>query len=278
VHEFHLGKVVYGKKKWKKDRDNKMKIVGTRDESEWSSGVGQHERLKTQEEHEDILRMLSQNNKIPKRSRQGAFPTTGLLFCAKCGHMMKYSVGRLEVKTGKEYDYTKCNHQNPYGVKCTQRGVKMDESFYEGLYNLILNKFIDVEHLDEIQNKRREQNQGKALYKRKKAELDENEKALKNIMEAFESGVYNMSQFAERKKVRDEAINKLKKELIELEKENQNAMVYNADELKQKAKAFKKGWENATTSQEKNLLLKSIVKRIEYDRTGDNINFQITWL
>lgn len=278
VHEFHFGKVIYGKNKWKKDRDGKKKIVSTRDESEWSMGEGEHEQLKTEEEHEDILRRLSQNNKIPKRSRQGAYPTTGLMFCAKCGHMMKYSVGRLEAKTGKAYDYTKCGHLNPYGAKCTQQGVKMDESFYEGLYTLILNKFIDDSRLDDIQSKKREQNQGKALFKRKKTELEESEKALSNIMEAFENGIYTMSQFAERKKVRDEAINKLRRELIEMEKENQSSKTYSIDVLKQKAKEFKKGWENSVSSNEKNLLLKSIIKRIDYDREGDNISFNLTWM
>lgn len=38
VHEFHLGKVVYGKNKWKKDRDGKKRIVSKRDESEWDTG------------------------------------------------------------------------------------------------------------------------------------------------------------------------------------------------------------------------------------------------
>jgi DNA invertase Pin-like site-specific DNA recombinase len=278
VHEFHLGKVVYGKNNWKKDRDGKRKIANKKDESEWFTGVGEHEQLKSQEEHEDILRRLSQNNKIPKRSRQGSFPTTGLMFCAKCGHMMKYSVGRLEAKTGIAYDYTKCGHKNPYGMKCTQKGVKMDEDFYDSLYTLILNKFTDDERLDEIQGKRKEQSQGKALLRRKKAELDEQDKALNKIMEAFENGAYSMSQFSERKKVRDEAISKLKKDIIELEQENQNSKVYKIDELKQKAIEFRTGWASAINSLEKNLLLKSIVNRLEYDREGDNISFSITWL
>lgn len=278
VHEFHLGKVVYGKNKWKKDRDGKKRIVSKRDESEWDTGIGEHEQLKTKEEHDDILRRLSQNNKIPRRSRQGCFPTTGLMFCAKCGHMMKYSVGRLEVKTGKAYDYTKCGHKDPYGVKCTQIGIKMDENFYDYLYNIILNRFIDDERLDEIQDRRKEQSQGKALLKRKKAELEEHEKALDIIMGTFERGAYTLEQLANRKKVRDEAIIKLKKEIIELEQESQSSKVYKKDELKRKAKEFKEGWENATTSQEKNLLIKTILKRIEYDREGDSVNLNITWL
>lgn len=71
---------------------------------------------------------------------------------------------------------------------------------------------------------------------------------------------------------------KLKKEIIELEQESQSSKVYKKDELKRKAKEFKEGWENATTSQEKNLLIKTILKRIEYDREGDSVNLNITWL
>lgn len=114
--------------------------------------------------------------------------------------------------------------------------------------------------------------------KRKKLELEDNEKALFKIMEAYENGVYSIRQFDDRKKVRDEAISKLKKEIIGLEHENQNSRVYEKEELIHKSKEFKKGWETATTSQEKNALLKSIIKRIEYNREGDSINFNITWL
>ncbi len=278
VHEFHLGKVVYGKNIWKKDRNGKKRVVNKRDESEWSVGYGIHEQIKTQEEHDDILRLLSQNNKIPRRSRQGCFPTSGLMYCSKCGHLMNYSVGRLEAKTGKTFDYIKCSYKNPYGIKCPQRGIKMTEDFYESLYNLILGRFIDNERLEEIQDKRKEQSQGKALLKRKKAELAENENAISKIMEAYENGIYTMKQFDDRKKSRDEVIFKLKQEIIELEHENQNSRVYKKDELRRKVKEFKEGWENANTSQEKNLLLKTIVKRVEYGREGDSINFNITWL
>lgn len=278
VHEFHLGKVIYGKNIWKKDRNGKKRVVSKRDEREWSVGFGIHEQLKTQEEHDDILRMLSQNNKIPKRSRQGCFPTSGLMYCAKCGHLMNYSVGRLEAKTGKVFDYTKCSYKNPYGLKCPQRGTKMNEDFYENLYTIILDRFIDTVRLEEIQHRRKEQNQGKALLKRKKAELVEHETALNKIMEAYENGIYSIKQFEDRKKTREEAVFKLRQEIMELEHENQNSRVYNKDELKHKVKEFKEGWANATTSQEKNLLLKSVVKRIEYDREGNSIKFDITWL
>lgn len=154
----------------------------------------------------------------------------------------------------------------------------MDEDFYDSLYNIILDTFTDDERLEEIQGKRREQSKGKALLKRKKAELEENEKALNVIMEAFEKGIYTMIQFAERKKVRDGAVSKLKKDIIKLDQESQNSKVYNKEDLKHKAKEFREGWISTTTSQEKNLLLKSIIKRIEYNREGDSISFNITWL
>jgi site-specific DNA recombinase len=90
---------------------------------------------------------------VPKKSRAGCFPTTGLMFCKKCGYSMKYSVdSKPNKKTGKVYNYTKCYHIDPYGNKCTQRGIKMDEDFYKALYDMIIGSYLNTDHSSQIQS------------------------------------------------------------------------------------------------------------------------------
>jgi DNA invertase Pin-like site-specific DNA recombinase len=115
THEFHLGKVIYGKNEWKKNRDNKSKLTKKRNESEWIIGEGKHIPVKTIEEHNEIMKLLKHNTKIPKKSRAGVFPTSGILYCKKCDHRMIYSIKPIEKKTGKQYYFTKCYYKTPTG-------------------------------------------------------------------------------------------------------------------------------------------------------------------
>lgn len=88
MDEFHIGKIIYGRNEWKKSRDNKKQVTKHRDESEWIIGTGEHEKLKTPDEHKRILEILARNNKVPRRSRMGRFPTTGIMYCKRCGYRM----------------------------------------------------------------------------------------------------------------------------------------------------------------------------------------------
>ncbi|WP_434512014.1 hypothetical protein [Desulfitobacterium sp. AusDCA] len=49
-------------------------------------------------------------------------------------------------------------------------------------------------------------------------------------------------------------------------------------ELENKIKMFKKQWRKATTAKEQNDLLKTIVKRIFYNRERDNVTLEIEYL
>ena len=82
---------------------------------------------------------------------------------------MTYSIGREEKKQEK-YITTKCYYKSALGVKCPQKGVKMDENFYNALYNTIINNY--------RQSKVKENEKKKKKHKRKKSK--ENEEESKN--------------------------------------------------------------------------------------------------
>ena len=98
LHEFHMGKIIYGRYEWKKKPISGEREVVKRDESEWVVGYGNHQKLKTEEEHTAILEIMSRNRKIPRRARHGVYPTSGLLTCKKCGRLMAYSLGGKKQK------------------------------------------------------------------------------------------------------------------------------------------------------------------------------------
>lgn len=276
VHEFHMGKIVYGKYEWKKKPLSGDREVIKRDEDEWIIGYGNHEKLKTEEEHTAILEIMGRNRKIPHRARHGVYPTSGLLTCKLCGRTMTYSRGRKEVKTGKTYDYTKCYYHRPTGEKCPQRGVKMTEEFYEKLYNTIVNSYLDKERIKQISQNQEEKKNIEKQIKTKQAELEKHENALKLAREKLEEGVYSDEDFLDAKKRRQPQITKLRKEIIQFK--NKRFTAYSDEELEKLIENFKCNWHNAVTDKEKNQLLKTIVKKIYYNREGNTVTFEIEYL
>lgn len=183
THEFHLGKIVYGKYEWKKKPLSGEREVIKRDESEWIIGFGDYQKTKTEEEHTAIMEIMSRNQKIPRRARHGVYPTSGLLTCKLCGRLMAYSRGRKEARTGKIYDYTKCYYHTPTGEKCKQRGIKMDENFYNALFDTIINSYIDINRIKQIKQNEEEKKNIEEQVKQKQLEIEKHENALKTARE-----------------------------------------------------------------------------------------------
>jgi DNA invertase Pin-like site-specific DNA recombinase len=277
VDEFHMGKVIYGRNEWKKGRDNRKRITQHRDESEWVVGEGEHEKLKTPEEHKRIREILARNNKIPRKSRAGCFPTSGIMYCKQCGHRMSYSIGKHEAKSGKTYNFTKCSYKDPFGVKCSQKGIKMTDEFYSAIYNAIITRYLDKEHLEQIDGNKELNSQRKELLKYKQSELSKADKMLKKVMDAYENDAYTLEQFQERKKPLDESINSLKKEIAELQREDEYKSKYSTSQMKRKIEWFKREWAKVSRPKDQNVLLKSIVKKIYYDRNGDIVTLDIEY-
>jgi len=84
ISEIHLGYVIYGKS---------HKHHGTAqliDKEAWIKVKGEHEPVKTQEEHDQIMARIAQNTIIPRKCRVGTLPLSGLLYCSKCGRRMQF--------------------------------------------------------------------------------------------------------------------------------------------------------------------------------------------
>lgn len=278
VDEFHLGIVAYGKKEWKKNRDNKRVMTRERDESEYIKAKGNHTPVKTQEEHDEIIKLLKRNQKIPRKSRAGIFPTSGILYCKKCDHRMIYSVMTKEKKTGKTYNYTKCWYKTPTGDKCPQVGIKMDEDFYNALYNIIISQYLDEAYMNSLKSN---SNDLKILNKSidvKTKELKKKQSALEKIQEAYEEGEYTLQEYSSRKTKRANEINIIEQEIKTLKEQlkNQQPKV-NEQDLIKKINNFKQLWHNTESPKKLNSILKNTVKKIYYDRKDKEVTFEVEY-
>jgi DNA repair ATPase RecN len=191
---------------------------------------------------------------------------------------MVYSVGRPEVKSGIAYNYTKCSHIDPFGVKCTQRGVKMNEAFYNALYNAVITRYLDKNYIEQINENKEKGTQYKEILKDRQAELLKAEKTLKKIMNAYEHEAYTLEQFLERKKPQEDIIRALKKEIAELQRVEESKSRSSTSQIRRKVEWFKREWAKVSSPKDQNILLTSIVKKIYYDRNGDTITLDIEYV
>lgn len=271
LHPFHMGKVVYGQREWKRNPITGKVTAFLKPENEWIIGKGEHEKTKTLEEHEMILAIMQKNTKVPHRSRQGIFPTSGLMYCKRCGRRMGYSIGRVEAKTGKKYDYTKCVYIDPLGTKCSQKGIKLTEEFYDALFSKVAFSHLNPEDFKEDDNSYEIE-----LLDEKRKQLTEIEMAIDQILEGYEKRLYTIEQ-AEKRKAKYEAnIKKLKTEINSLEKSLMKDK-YTQNELVEHINNFKEHWDGAT-NEEKNKLLKSVVKKLTYDRIDNTVTIDVEYL
>lgn len=268
--QVHLGKIVYQKTRGNFRKDGK---VTKRSTDEWIVVNGQHEPVKTEEEHIKIMTKLQQNSLIPKKARPGVRPLTGILYCAKCNHRMQFREKTL--KDGSKALYALCAYQYPDGRNCEQVGHRLDNQFFDALFDGILpNVSTTVAgNKDEVAI-----NELRSIIGQKQDKVSQEEKALKRVYTSYEDGVYSADEFALRRQGREAAIKASQQEIQAL---NDKLAVmsgqYSSSELKKQVNKFKKEWKRASSPKQQNSLLKSVVTRILYDRNGDNVDLRIIY-
>ena len=98
------------------------------------------------------------------------------------------------------------------------------------------------------------------------------------MLSLYEGGGIDIPTYRDRSKTHNQSLERLRNEVDDLEGElevQKEKMTTN--ELKQKVQTFKSNWQKATTMQEQNLLLRSIVSRIHYTREESNVIFEIEY-
>lgn len=264
--EVHIGYVIFGKHKRKRGL---RQVVP---QEQWIKSKGKHEPLKTEEEHKKIMARLALSKEQNTKNRE-VLPLSGMLYCEQCGSRM--IIKTVVYKNGKKCWCAYCSGRQA-DKSCKQKSSVLNEDFFTGLYQRVV-------HVDDnLQWQLHEQTRVLTKYKQllavKEKEMEKHKQAIDRLYEMREEDNIDKGSFIERKKVRDEQIQALEKEIegLRLAIQEQKDMP-SLDKIRQQIKIFKERWRYIESVQERNRLLKRIVGKIMYHREDNNVYLGIQY-
>jgi len=243
------------------------------EEEDWIKVKGTHEPLKTEEEHELILVKIAQNNIIPKKTRRGMLPLSGLLYCAKCGRTMQYKrfVGKSET-----YWNAVCVYTYPDGRKCDQKGRKLDSAFYHALYSTITK--IDEQTLQMVDTTNDQYSETRTLLEMRQKDLVQIEQAIEKLFELYEDGTISKHRFSDRMAIHDKNKKEAQKDIESYRHLlAANSDMVTLDTIQEQVSEFKELWNNASTPGEKNKAYRLLIDKIIYDREDNGVTLEVLY-
>jgi len=280
VDETHLGKIISNKTKGnghvkKKGIAKPFKKIS---KSNWVIVENCHTPVKTQEEHDKILMIMSKNNNLLHRDYKASpkkLPLTGLFRCSKCGRTLSVYM----TKNRKYNEAIKpCWYKNSVGDKCGNSGMYITDEIYRTIENMINKHEKEIENAI-INKDNHEVYTIQEKIKNKRKDIKKKEIALTKVMEAYEADVYTLSEFKVRKTDLNNEIETIKEE-IEILERNLNSNDQNTNKYRlNKIKEYRKKMENRDnlSNEELNDNYKEIIDHILWLKEGDNIEFEVVF-
>lgn len=226
---------------------------------------GKHEPIIDELTFNRVQEKLAKTPKVANR-RKLSNPLAGLVYCSECGRTMIRKINALK------FEYLTCP-----SLKCENRSQKLET--VEGLILDELkqelkgfNYFLE-NYSDEIKAKREKVTSEIALLE---SELTKKLDMLERACEMLEAGIYTKELFTRRVGVLETDIKALKENISSLKESplEDDTRAYKAIPILEKV--LEKY--NDLDAKEKNLLLKSIVGRIEFTRLEEDTSLNITLL
>ena len=276
LDETHLGKIISNKTKGDGHANKKPNAINSISipKDQWVIVENCHESVKTQEEHEKILLFLNRLPYIAKRKPIEILPLSGLIKCGLCGHTM--SISYREGRKNPEY-IKPCWYKDAIGKKCGNSGI-----ITKIIYPEIINQIIKQQKQLQYEIKNIDINDSKIQLDIKISELSkrliDKNKALNRIQDAFESGVYSLNQFKDRKLKSENEILDIQKQinLLQIQQKQYDANIIQ-EKLHNVDIFLNKIQDNELSNENKNHLYKLIIDSIIWTRLGDNINMKINF-
>lgn len=181
-------------------------------------------------------------------------PLAGLIRCARCGYVMQ----RQQDKTRP--DLLRCHNR-----QCDQ--IRGDLKMVERLILEYLDQqFTPSAGLDFAQNQRNQERQRAAKLLRDQIKQAEAQQG--RLADLLEQGIYSVEDFVGRRNVLSERLLGLRRQLAEVTEPD--AVQERLAELRKiipPSMTVSEAYAMATTNEQKNQLLKSLLDRVEYDKT-----------
>lgn len=253
----YTGKIAYNRRYGYRS-SNKKKAAKNRPSEEWLIYEGKHEAIISQEIYDRAMTIMSTYRKSPnKPGAEFVNPLAGLIICGVCGAKM---VQRTYNSAGV-LPHIMCRQ------KCGNKSSKLihiENAVLSQVKLLLTNKRIESAKAD----KNNDFNKDRYEFKVKTLErqLEDLKKQKENAYDFLEKGIYTIEVFNERLSILNEKMLKLEKTLDKTKGEFKEAsMISNPEFAVQIIESVLDAYESAT-SDEKNMLLKSIIEKAVYTK------------
>lgn len=268
ISEVHLGMIVQGKTTGSGHRDRgKFKPVKRRPREEWIVAQGTHPPLKTPEEHARIMELMERRRLMPKMSRRGTYVLSGLVRCGQCGNTHQFMTdpkGSVKVK--------KCQHTDPMGKACGNRGV-METAIFDAL-----NRFLSKYEADLLQGGDETETSRKALeaeLKGRRQSLHKLENSTERIRELFIDGDLSKQDYQKRMEKHDSDLRKVRDDAGRIQQVLASMGRTHEERRRRTAELRANLGRDEVPPAEQNRLLRQVIDRIVYTRPGEKYTVEV---
>lgn len=255
----YIGKIKWNSRKTVIEYKN-GKIIKTRPRSnDYILCDGLHEALIDMQTWNIVQEKLSKHEPAVPHNNTVQNALLGIVYCAKCGKRMQ----RRPYKLKGFPDTLLCPNK-----KCDNISSKLsivEEKIIQSLRDWLKDYNVDVNYyMKEVENKKK--NNYLESVKNLEKELELQNKKLSNVYDFFEEGSYSREMFSERCQIITNEIKNLKASITEFNKliEQENKKEEDKIKIIPKLENVIDLYFKLDTPEEKNLLLKTVVKRVEY--------------
>jgi site-specific DNA recombinase len=246
------------------------KFIKFNDVNEWIVAIGKHKGIIPGKDWVRVQKLFKKNrDKFPRTGTSHTALLSGLLSCKKCGSFMRVTYGNKIKGTDRYYHYYECNLRfNSKRKRCNNKrlsAIKVDDLIIEKI-----KKTISPAIFEKI-DRAKESLKNKNKYNNKiKDKILSNKKSIENLVKQLSNANDEIAQYLLAE------INKLHEEnkVLEAKIKNNNVDIeaFNLDIFKDSLIKFNEKIDTADFNEKRNLI-RSVVKRIEWD--GENLDIRL---
>ena len=274
----YIGKIRWGARKQVTNTINGKKVKSRpRNKDNIFEYDGIHEPLIDQETWNIVQNKRTKNTPAVTHNNIIKNPLAGIVYCAKCGKPMQ----RKPYTSKSKEPILMCSNPNCDNISSKLKIV--EDQIIEALKIWLKNYKIDFKKLNKMKKSSRILTD-KDMLKQMANNLLKEKNRINRIYELYENGDYNKAEFNERLTSAKANIKEIKGQMESLKKkiEHQEISIEEKNTIIPETEKVIDLYKKLQTSEEKNELLKTVLKKVTYlktekaiNKTSDPTNFEI---